>query len=370
MTDSAVETRTEMRHTVAEFLRREAGPAAIRGAMEGERGFDLTLFERGATELGLGAALVPERLGGLGLTFADAAVVIEELGRVLVPSPLMTTLVASLVLAEVVEEGATTQEAEEVLTDLGTRPLSIGITEPPADSARSPLTATEFETGWLLHGAVDGVPHGDEVDLLLVTAGTGEHAAVFLVSTDAPGVTRRGQGALDHTRRLAEIEMHAVPATRISPEHDEGAVAARLRSLMLIALAVESAAAAAECLDRTVEYLKVRQQFGRPIGSFQALKHRCADLAVAVHGAAATASYAVYAADEKQPDTRVLALLAKSVCADTLMQVAGESLQMHGAIGFTFEHDVHLYLKRGKANQILFGSGPRLRREIATLIGL
>ncbi len=314
----------EMRRTVADFLDKHS---RLRDVVFTEPGYDPELWRRACAELGVSALLVPERCGGMGLDFADAAVVLAEFGRRLVPSPLLTTLVATAVL-----DACGTPEADELLARI-------------ADG-----TTVSFAAGpYVIHGA--------DVDVLLFTTPDG------LFAVDGADVTRRRDTALDHTRALATVTFDSPNATLITRDSPEES----LNNLALVALAVESAAAAKTCLDFTVEYLKVRHQFGKPLGSFQALKHRCADLAVTVEGALATAWYAVEADPEELP---LVAPLAKAVCADTLMAVAAESVQLHGGIGFTFEHDAHLYLKRGKANQLLFGSGPELRERVAKLAGL
>jgi alkylation response protein AidB-like acyl-CoA dehydrogenase len=351
--------RQDMRRTVAAFLDRHAGSARVREVMAGEPGHDVELWRRGAAELGLTAVLVPERCGGLGLDFTDAAAVLEEFGRRVVPTPLPTTLAATAVLAR-----CGTAAADRLLTRIAEDAVSVSVAvaEPAAGwGIEAATTAVRAGERWELRGAKVYVPHGAAVDVLLVVAREG----VYAVEGDQPGVVRRGRVTLDQTRRLADVELNGAVATPL-PAAD----ARQLVDLCLVALAVESAAAASACLDMTVEYLKVRHQFGRPLGSFQALKHRCADLAVAVAGAVSTAWYAATAVASGSDELPVVAPLAKLVCADTLMAVAAEAIQMHGGIGFTFEHDAHLYLKRGKADQLLFGSATQLRRRVARLAGV
>ncbi|MEU5696840.1 acyl-CoA dehydrogenase family protein [Actinosynnema sp. NPDC020468] len=320
MTDSMKDTeQREMRRSVAAFLDRHAPMTAVRAAMTSADGYDRALWRRAVDELGVTALLVPERLGGLGLTLSDAAVVVEEFGRRLVPGPVLTTLAATAYLA-----GCGTPEADEVLTSIAELGLSVSV-------------------------AVNGgtnVVHGAAVDLLLVD--TGDDVVV------ASDVVARHRVALDQTRNLADVEFSG--GRRVG--------GAGLPGPLWTLLAAESAAAARTCLDLTVEYLKTREQFGRPIGSFQALKHRCADHLVAVEGAASTAWRAT-----REPG-EVPAALAKAVCTDVFFAVAADSVQLHGGIGFTWEHDAHLYLKRAKANQLLFGSSRALRDLVGTRVGL
>ncbi|WP_219420150.1 acyl-CoA dehydrogenase family protein [Pseudonocardia nigra] len=356
----------EMRRTVAGFLDRHADPARVRQAMAGEPGYDPVLWRRGVDELGLGALLVPARCGGLGLDFTAAAAVLEEFGRRLVPSPLPATLVATAVL-----DACGTPAADALLARIAEDGVSVAVAvaEPEAGwtTGSTATTATADGERWVLRGAKHHVVHGAAVDVLLVVARADAGIGLYAVPADAPGVLRSSRVALDQTRRLAEIDLHEADAVQVSAGPDAVDL---LTDLMLTALAVESAAAAKACLAGAVEYLEVRHQFGRPLGSFQALKHRCADLAVTVEGALSTAWYAVRAAAAGSEELHLVAPLARVVCADALMQAAAESVQLHGGIGFTFEHDAHLYLKRGKANQLLFGSGPELRRRVGRLAGL
>ncbi len=354
--------RQDMCRTVAAFLDRHAGSARVREVMAGESGHDVGLWRRGADELGLTAVLVPERCGGLGLDFTDAAAVLAEFGRRVVPTPLPTTLAATAVLAR-----CGTAAADRLLTRIAedAASVSVAVAEPVAGWEIAAVTTTATRAGDgegdELHGSKAYVPHGAAVDVLLVVARDG----VYAVEGDQPGVTRRGRVTFDQTRRLADVELDGAAATPLP-----GADPQLLVDLCLVALAVEAAAAAAACLDMTVQYLKVRHQFGRPLGSFQALKHRCADLAVQVEGAVSTAWYAAEAVASGSGELPLVAPLAKLVCADALMAVAAEAIQMHGGIGFTFEHDAHLYLKRGKADQLLFGTAAQLRRRVAGLAGV
>ncbi|MGY1814510.1 acyl-CoA dehydrogenase family protein [Blastococcus sp. SYSU D00820] len=372
MTASSTQTpeQREMRRTVAALLDRHAGPERIREAMASGTGYDAGLWRRCTEDLGLAALLVPERCGGLGLDLRDAAVVLEEFGRRLVPSPLATTLVATAVLA-----GCGTPEADALLERIAEEGPAVSLAQAEeADGwdGERPATAAAAGAGGglVLRGGKRYVPHGAAVDVLLVVARDADGPALFAVDGDAPGVRRTGRTALDQTRRLAEVDLDDAPAVRLGRPGEGAAAVALAADLWRVVLAVEAAAAAQACLTATVEYLTVREQFGRPLGSFQALKHRCADLAVAVEGAASTAWYAVDAAASASAELPAVAALARVVCGDALMAVAADSLQLHGGVGFTWEYDVHLYLKRGKAVQQLGGSASELRRRFARLAGI
>jgi len=367
--------RRQMRRTVADFLGRNADAAHLRAVIGASDGLDRTLWARTADELGLHAVLIPESAGGLGLGFGEAALVLTEFGRRLVPGPLIDTYVSTAVLAR-----CGTDAGQELLGRVAAEGLSCAVavaeegtgwTDRPAAVRAEPVPGDSADR-WELHGDKVLVVHGGAADVLLVSAavpaGPAGEPGLFAVPPDAAGLTRTDQQGLDHTRRYARISLDGVRATRLDAP---GSGAVRLLiDVMLVALAVDSVAAARQCLESTVEYLKVRHQFGRALGSFQALKHRCADLAVELAGAEATAWYAVQTVIEESAELALLAPLAKAVCADALLAVAAEGIQLHGGIGFTFEHDAHLYFKHAKANQQLFGSSAHLRRDVGRLAGI
>ncbi|WP_028921843.1 acyl-CoA dehydrogenase family protein [Pseudonocardia acaciae] len=305
-------------------------------------------------DLGLTGLTVPERYGGAGGSFVDLAVVLAELGRSLCPVPYLQTAVAATVLADA---GGL---AADVLPALAEGTLVAGVAVP--DSAP---TAVPGEAGLRLTGTLTHVVDGPALDLLLTPAdldGTPVLAAVRLLP--GAGVTVRPEQTLDRTRPQATIRLDAAPAVRLDGDP------ARAEDLLLAAVAVESAGAARHCLDTTVDYLRTREQFGRPIGGFQALQHRCADLAVAVESAWSTAWYAAWAADADTSELRTAAPLSKLYCAKVFRLVTGEMIQMHGGIGFTWEHPAHRYFKRATATELLFGGRRRLRERLAAQAGL
>ncbi len=297
------EERQMLRQTVAALVDKHAGPEAVRRAMESERGYDENLWTMLCEQVGAAALVVPEELGGAGGELADAAAVLEELGRNLVPMPLLATTLAELALL----------------------------------AADDPDTGTlEQLAGGTLIGTVafdrDYVVNGDVADVVL-----GIEDGRVVRWTD---VTVEPRTPLDPTRRLARITPGG--STVVGP--DPG-----LADIAAVLLAAEQAGAAARCLDLTVEYTKQRVQFGRAIGSFQALKHRMADLYVAVQSARALLGDAV--ADL----TPVSAALARLAASEAFCTVAGEAIQLHGGIAITWEHDMHLYFKRAHSSAQLLG---------------
>ena len=208
---------------------------------------------------------------------------------------------------------------------------------------------------------------GGTAELLVLAARRGDEPVLVAVEAAAPGVAVEPLATLDQTRRQATVRLDGAPATLLATGPE---ALARARDLHSVGIAIESVGAAARCLEETVAYLKERVQFGRPIGSFQALKHRCADLATELEAARSTAYYATWAVDGAPEELPVVAPLAEAVAGAALLHVAAEAIQMHGGIGFTWEHDAHMYLKRAKANELLAGGYRGVRRLVAERAGI
>src|SRR3954447_2563018 len=304
---------------------------------------DEALWRTVTQQLGLtGIGIDPER-GGAGGDFVDAAVVIEEAGRTLLPAPVTTVLVAAAVLGRS-GLGRTGQAAAELAGQVATgeRIAVVAVGAP--------------------QGRIDNVLDGDRADAFLVAADDG----LWLVDAWSDEVVVRRQSTLDLSRGQAQLVLDDVPAVRIGD-----AEAARVAvDLLRVALSVEAVGAARHCLDATVAYLKTREQFGRPIGSFQALQHRAADLVVELEAATSTAYYAAWAAaqsrEAESPDElAVVAPLALALCAEAAWHVAAETIQMHGGIGFTWEHEAHRYFKRLTTTRAMLGGAHVQRRLVA-----
>jgi alkylation response protein AidB-like acyl-CoA dehydrogenase len=301
------EERQLLRETVAALVEKHASPAAVREAMASERGYDESLWKLLCEQVGAAALVVPDELGGAGGGLADAAVVLEELGKALVPTPLLGTMLAELaLLAAIRTGGAADSETIERLAE----GASIG--------------TVVFDPGYVLNG--------DVADVVIAAVGTR--------LTRWTTFTAHHVDTMDLTRRLARVE----PKDTADIGADPG-----LADTAAILLAAEQIGAAAKCLDLTVEYTKDRVQFGRPIGSFQALKHRMADLYVAVQSARAVVNDAIAEPSETS------AALARVAASEAFSKVAAEAVQMHGGIAITWEHDIQLYFKRAHGSAQLLG---------------
>ncbi|MEU3060980.1 acyl-CoA dehydrogenase family protein [Streptomyces subrutilus] len=375
----------EMRRTLREVLAKRCGPAEVKAAVRTAAGHDPELWQQLARELGLPGLAVAEEYGGVGCAPGDLALACEEAGRVLLPSPLLATAVLAVPLVTAL---GTAAQRSELLPPLAAGGLTAALAVPgPALATALALagddTGGEWAgggraggvqaradadgAGWRLYGEAAQVLDGHSAALLLVAAHTGGFARgrtlLFLVREDAPGLARTRQSVLDETRPQARVELRDVPARLLGTEDADvlGALAGAGRTAAA-ALAAEAVGAAGQALARTVEYVREREQFGRSIGSFQAVKHRLADLYVQVQAARSAAYYAAW-----DPAQGALAL---AQALEALRVTAGEAIQLHGGIGFTWEHDAHLYFKRAAADELLFGPVHRLRAHAAQRAGL
>ncbi|MFJ8937195.1 acyl-CoA dehydrogenase family protein [Streptomyces sp. NPDC102365] len=371
----------EIRRTLRELLLKRCGPEEVRAAVRTAAGHDPGLWETLAQQLGLPGLALPEAYGGVGCTTTELALAAEEMGRALAPSPLLATaaLGAPLVLAL----GSADQRAA-LLPRISSGGLTAALAVPGAalttalgltggnrgdwagGGRAGGVQARRVDGGWRLYGQADQVLDGHSADLLLVAAHTGGFARprtlFFLVRE---GATRVRQTSLDETRTQGRVQFRDVEAELLGddgPGADVGGVLARVGDSAATVLAAEAVGAADRVLERTVEYVKQREQFGRAIGSFQAVKHRLADLYVQVQGARSAAYYAAWATVEGRERVGGLAL---AQALEAQRTCAAEAVQLHGGIGFTWEHEAHLYFKRAAGDELLFGPVHRLRAYAA-----
>ena len=361
-----------LRSTVRTFIDRGYTETKVREVMAGSAGNDPALWRQMADQLGLQGLAIAEQHGGSGFGFQEVAVVAEELGRALVPSPFLTSVVlAGSYLGHCDDEGAQKDYLPPIAA--GTSIASLAIVEQSGrwDVGDITLTPEHGSAGARLSGTKLFVLDGSLADLLLIAAREPEGGlSVYAVEGAAPGLRPEPLYTMDQTRKLAHVHLDTVPARLIG--HRGGAENALRMALQVtsVALAMEAVGGAQRALEMAVEYAKVRHQFGRPIGSFQAIKHKCADMLVEVEAARSAAYYGVWCAAQENDELPALASLAKSVCADAYFQVAADNIQVHGGIGFTWEHPAHLYFKRAKSTQILLGDSAYHRERLATLAGI
>ena len=361
----------ELRVSVRRFLADRAPITAVRDLMETTDGLDAGVWRQAGEQLGLQGIAIPEEYGGAGFSFTEQAIVLEELGAALYGGPYL----ASAVLAGTALLTSPDEDARKAyLPGIASGELiaTLAFTEEDGswdlDAIR--LAATSAGDGWRLDGRKSFVLDGHTAGLILVVACTGDELGLFAVPADAAGLARTALPTLDQTRKLARLDFASVPATLIGSPGDGAAVLTHTLDVAAIAQAAEQLGGAQRALDMAVEYAKVRHQFGRPIGSFQAIKHRCADLLLEVESLRSAVQYAAAAVAENSPEVPVVASLVKAFASDVYFHVAAENIQIHGGIGFTWEHDAYLYLKRAKASELFLGDASYHREQLATRIGL
>ena len=365
----------QMIRASARTLLAQYGSERLRAAMREPGGYEAALWRQISGELGWSGLAIPEADGGAGLGWVELCILQEEQGRRLVASPFF----ASVALAgAIVREAANEAQRHALLKRIaaGTRiacALSGPDGRPPPEAVAVQLDNRAGTR--VLNGVSDFVIHADSAELLLVLARSGGSAGLSVVVLPAatPGISITPHVMLDLTRPMAQVAFNNVPvAEQVLLGSADAADAGLARGLDLarIALAAEALGGAEQVLEMTTEYVKQRVQFGRPIGSFQALKHRLADMMVQVEAAKSAAWYAACVADEGTEELAEAAATAKSYCCDAFYDCAASAIQLHGGVGYTWEHDVQLYFKRARASATLLGSPSWQRERLMRVLGL
>jgi alkylation response protein AidB-like acyl-CoA dehydrogenase len=368
------EDQEALARAAREFLARECPPALVRETAKLADGIPAALYAKMA-ELGWMGLVVPETQGGLGLGTLELALVMEELGRVAAPGPFLGT---QLVIAALLHAGSAAQRkawlprlvAGEVHGALAYLEES-----DRHDPAGITLRARRTRTGYTLGGGKVFVPGVPGAQVLLVAARTKAGAgpagvSLFLLEAGTRGVRVKPQETIDLTRRIGEVELREVAVARDALVGKEGAgwpVLARLLDVAALGIAADSLGGAARALEMAVEYSKVRQQFGRPIGSFQALKHMAAEMVADVEPSRSLVWYAAYALDRRPSEAARAVAMAKARLGDVYSRTVNRAVQIHGGIGFTWEHDLQLWFKRAAWNEVAYGDPTFQRERVAEL---
>jgi alkylation response protein AidB-like acyl-CoA dehydrogenase len=365
------EEQDELRRMVNRFLEEKSSETEVRRLMATTEGYDPAVWSQMAEQLGLQSLAIPEEYGGAGYSYVELIVVFEEMGAALLCAPYFATIALG---ANALLTSGDDEAKKKYLPGIasGETIATLAYTE---DSGRWPLddiqlAATDNGGSWTLNGAKNYVIDGATATLILVAARTPSGVSLFAVDGDAAGLTRESLNTMDQTRKQARLEFANAPATLIGSEGGAGAGLEKTLQLAAVALAAEQVGGAQRCLDNAVEYAKNRIQFGRPIGSFQAIKHKCADMLLEVESAKSAAYYAGWAAAEDNDELPVVASLAKSYCSDAYFHAASENIQIHGGIGFTWEHHAHLYFKRAKSSELFLGEPAYHRELLAQQLGI
>ncbi len=360
-----------LRETARRFLSDKAPSERVRELMDDEAGYDAALWAEMAA-MGWHGMAIPEAFGGAGFTFLELSVLLEEMGRSLLPAPFLASVVLA---ANTLLAAGSDEQKKRVLPGIasGETIATLALTEPNGrwDADGVEATARQDGDGWVLEGTKSFVLDGHVADMLIVAARDADGLALFLVPAEASGLTVTPLETMDQTRRMAEVRLDGV-AVGADDRLAVGGwdVLERVLEIAAVALALEQVGGAQAALEMAVAYAKERMQFGRPIGSFQAIKHKCADMLVATESAKSAAYYAAWAVSEGNDEVPIVSHLAKSYCSEAYFHTAAENIQIHGGIGFTWEHDAHLYFKRAKSSELLFGDPTHHRALLADRIGI
>jgi alkylation response protein AidB-like acyl-CoA dehydrogenase len=365
------EEQEELRKSVRRFLEDKSPEAEVRRLMETTEGYDPAVWSQMAQQLGLQGLAIPEEYGGSGYTYVELIVVLEEMGRALLCAPYFSTvaLAANALLASG-DDAAKKEHLPGIASGDTIATLALCEDSGRWDEAGITLAASRSGDGWTLDGHKSFVLDGHTAGLIIVAAKSPAGVSLFATDGGASGLTRTALSTMDQTRKQARLEFSGVPAKLIGADGAGWTTLSKTLDLAAVALAAEQVGGAQKVLEMAVEYAKVRVQFGRPIGSFQAIKHKCADMLLEVESAKSAAYYAGWAAAEDSEELATVAPLAKAYCSDAYFHATAENIQIHGGIGFTWEHPAHLYFKRAKSSELYLGDPTYHRELLAQRIGL
>jgi alkylation response protein AidB-like acyl-CoA dehydrogenase len=370
------EEQEMLRASARDFLAKECGSKVVRKLMDSADAYDPALWKKIAG-LGWTALGIPERYGGVG-TFLDLIVVLEEAGRALLPGPFFATM--GLAVPTIIEAGTEAQK-KEVLGAIaaGNARATLAMTEPAGrwDASGITLTAKPAGNGWRLDGIKLFVPDAENADYMVVVArtrGEGEDGvSLFLVKGEPKGMTVSQLKTMDMTRRWSEVRFEGVElegSALMGAPHQAWPALKRALEWATAALCAEMIGGAQKVLETSTEYAKTRHQFGKPIGIYQAVSHKLADMLVLSESGRSATYYAAWAVDADAPDRSLASSMAKAYVSDAYRKVAGDGIQVHGGIGFTWEHDMHLYFKRAKASEVTLGDATYHRELVAQALDL
>ena len=372
------EEQEMLRSSARDFLAKEAPMTYVRKMMEDDRGYTDELWRKMA-ELGWMGLILPEAHGGSGLDFVDLVVVLEEMGRAVLPGPFFSTVIlAGIAIAE----GGSAAQQSAYLPKIadGSLRATLAHLEPSGrwDADGIQLAAKQVGGRWQLDGTKLFVPDANVADLFVVagrTPGTqgADGVTLFLVDAKTPGVSVTMLKTMDQTRKLGEVTFKNVTVAADAALGDSGGgwkLLDRVADRGKVGLAAEMCGGAQRVLEMSVEYAKVREQFGKPIGSFQAIQHKCANMLVEVESSKSITYYAAWAVANDVAEAPLAAAMAKAYTSDAYRHTAGEGIQIHGGIGFTWEHDMHIFFKRAKSSEVTFGDATWNREIVARLIDL
>ena len=365
------EEQDELRSTIRAFMEAKSSEEAVREQMETDNGFDSDVWTQMAEQMGLQGLHIPEEYGGSGFGYVELGIVLEEMGRALLCAPFFSSVVlAANTLMQSGDDAAKSAHLPGIAA--GSTIATVAFTEPNDkwDEAGITMEASGSGSDVTLNGTKSFVLDGHLADLIIVAARSSAGVSLYTVAGDAAGLTRTALSTMDQTRRQAKLEFSNTPATLLGAEGKGWDILSTVLDLAAIGLAAEQVGGAQFVLEMAVQYAKDRVQFGRPIGSFQAIKHKCADMLLEVESAKSAAYYGLWCASEMNEELPSVASLAKAYCSEAYFHATAENIQIHGGIGFTWEHPAHLYFKRAKSSELLFGDPTYHRELLAQRIGI
>lgn len=366
------EEQEMLRQSARQFLESECAMTYVRKMMDDDTGYSEEQWKKMA-DLGWMGLIFPEEHGGSGLNMVDMVVVLEEMGRVVMPGPFFATVILG---GLAIELGGSAKQKKRYLPDIAAGKLKATLAQVEEsgrwDSDGIQLQARKEGTGYVLSGTKLFVPDAHNADLLIVPARTSKKGiTLFLVDAKQQGVERSLLKTMDQTRKLCEVKLTDVAVAKdavLGKANAGWALLDRVTDRAKVAMCAEMCGGAQKVLEMSVEYAKVREQFGKPIGSFQAIQHKCANMMVQTESAKSATYYAAWAVANDVPEAHLAACMAKAYCSDAYRFVSAEGIQIHGGIGFTWEHDMHLYFKRAKGSEVTFGDATWNRELVAQLV--
>lgn len=374
------EEQDMLRQVAQDFLTENCPTTFVRQMMEDNKGYSPDLWNKMA-ELGWLGLAFPEEYGGQGYSFIDLTVILEEMGAALLPSPFLSSVILA---GQAILTGGSEEQKKAYLPKIadGSMIATLALTEPSGRfdaEGVSDVKATPTDDGFEISGTKLFITDAHISDVMVVAARTKDSGdksfgvTLFLVDSNTAGVTTNLLKTMDETRKQCEVVFDSVKVSRdrVLGQVDMGwPVLSKVLHVGCAALCAEMVGGAQRVLDISVDYAKERVQFGRPIGSFQAIKHKCSEMMLQVESAKSAAYYAAWSIDEDVPDAPLAISMAKAYCSDAYRYTAGEGIQVHGGIGFTWEHDMHLYFKRAKFSEFTFGDATYHRELVAQEINL
>jgi len=366
----------ELRRTIRRFCEERSPSTEVRRLMDTPEGYDEVVWKEMAEELALQGIHVPEEYGGQGFSFVELGIVLEEFGRSLFPTPYFSSVALA---ANAVLNAGSEDDRKELLPGIagGDRIATLALAEAAGkwEPGAIETVATADGDAYTLTGTKSYVTDGATASLLLVAArleGTSgeEGVGLFAVEGDADGLTRTPLDTIDRTRKQATLKFESVRARGLGDVGNAWPAVRKTLDQVAVCLSAEMVGGADRCLEMAVQYAKERVQFGRPIGQFQAVKHRCANMLLQVESARTASYYALWTAAGDDDELTLVAPLAKAFCSEAYFTCASDNIQVHGGIGFTWEHDAHLYFRRAKSSELLFGDAAYHRTRLADRLGI